>query len=375
MRLTRLGWGVGATGVALLGLGIVLGLPVVAAIGAFMLVLTASSMLIVAEVPQVKLARVAVPAEAERGAPAEVRLHFQSTSTKRPRPLTVIETVDGEQRIASIGPMTPQGTDHVTYAIATSRRGVVTAGPLVVRSFDPFGLVSADRRFTSTCTVSVRPRRYPLRMLPSGRQRDLEGPTRERSEGSASFHQLREYVPGDDLRRIHWRSTARTGALLVKQMVDTTRPELVVVLDNRAAAVGADDFEEAVDIVASVVAAAEADDYPVALVLTDGSSDVDVDGQRIPPIDRLTAVTLGDADSLERLTEVVMARGRSLLVVTGEPSAVDLLSIGKLARGFVPAHLVSVARERDAPLVAAPGTRAIACADAAEFVGLWTAMR
>ena len=82
--------------------------------------------------------------------------------------------------------MTPQGTDHVTYAIPTARRGVVTAGPLVVRSFDPFGLVSADRRFTSTCAVSVRPRRYPLRMLPSGRQRDLEGPTRERSDGSAS---------------------------------------------------------------------------------------------------------------------------------------------------------------------------------------------
>ena len=151
-------------------------------------------------------------------------------------------------------------------------------------------------------------------MLPSGRRRDLEGPTRERSEGTASFHQLREYVPGDDLRRIHWRSTARTGDLLVKQMVDTTRPELVVVLDNRAAAVGADDFEEAVDIVASVVAAAEDDDFPVALVLTDGSSDVDGDGQRIPPIDRLTAVALGDADSLERLAEVLMARGRSLLV-------------------------------------------------------------
>ena len=96
MRLTRLGWGVGATGLVFLVLGIVLGVPVVAAIGAFMLVLTASSMLIVAEVPQVKLARVAVPAEVERGAPAEVRLHFQSTSTKRPRPLTVIETVDGD---------------------------------------------------------------------------------------------------------------------------------------------------------------------------------------------------------------------------------------------------------------------------------------
>ena len=59
------------------------------------------------------------------------------------------------------------------------------------------------------------------------------------------------------------------------------------------------------------------------------------------------------------------------MFVTGEPSAADLLTITKLAHGFAPAYLVSVARERDAPLVAAPrGSRAIACADGRRFVGL-----
>ena len=116
MRLTRLGWGVGATGLVFLVLGIVLGVPVVAAIGAFMLVLRRARCSSWRR-PTVKLARVAVPAEAERGAPAEVRLHFQSTSTSgrarspRSRPST------GEPRAHRQLPAdTPPGTDHVTYA-------------------------------------------------------------------------------------------------------------------------------------------------------------------------------------------------------------------------------------------------------------------
>ena len=304
MRLTALGRTVLVLGVVLLVVGAVVGAVAVVAVAVFLLVLVGFAAAVVAEVPDVSVARVAFPAEVDRGRPAEVRLLFRSMSTRRPRPLTVIEQVDGRGRIATVGPITPQGTDHLAYAVATERRGLVTAGPLVVRRYDPFGLITADRRFTSTCTISVRPRHYPLRMLPSGRRRDLEGPTRERSEGTASFHQLREYQPGDDLRRIHWRSTARTGDLLVKQMVDTTRPELVVVLDNRETTIGGDDFEQAVDIAASVVRAAENEDFPTTLLFADGSTDVDLDGQPIPAVDRLTSVQLGASDSLAQLADV-----------------------------------------------------------------------
>ncbi len=212
-------------------------------------------------------------------------------------------------------------------------------------------------------------------MLPSGRRRDLEGPTRERSEGSASFHQLREYVRGDDMRRIHWRSTARTGDLMVKQMVDTTRPELVVILDNRAATIGEDDFEHAVEIAASILQAAEAEDFPTELLFSDGSDDLDIEGQPIPHLDRLTGVELGELDSLTRLADVLVSRGRSLVFVTGEPSGPDLLTITKLAHGFSPAYLVSVVEERHVPLVAPRGMRAIACSSGPDFVAHWTGLR
>ena len=356
--------------------GALLGLAAVLAVGVVLVLFVVLAASIVAEVPQVSVEREAVPGEVERGGPAEVRLRFSSTSTRRPRPLTVIESVNGEPRIATIGPIPAHGADSLSYAVPTSRRGMMTSGPLVVRRFDLFGLVTADRRFGGTCTVRVRPRRYPLRMLPSGRRRDLEGPTRERSEGSASFHQLREYVPGDDMRRIHWRSTARTGDLLVKQMVDTTRPELVVILDNRAATIGEDDFEHAVEIAASILQAAEADDFPTAAAvrrrLRRPRHRRPADPPPRPPHRRRSSASV---DSLTRLADVLVSRGRSLVFVTGEPSGPDLLTITKLAHGFSPAYLVSVVGERHVPLVAPRGMRAIACADGPDFVAHWTGLR
>ena len=151
-------------------------------------------------------------------------------------------------------------------------------------------------------------------------------------------------------------------------------------LDNREGAIGAADFEHVVDIAASVVRAAENEDFPVLLLFSDGEGvdggwGVDRDGHSIPAADRLTAVQLGTTDSLEQLAEQLRARGRSLVFVTGEPSGADLVTLTTLAHGFAPAYLVSVAGERHAPLVAPRGMRAIACRDGDDFVASWTALR
>jgi uncharacterized protein (DUF58 family) len=375
VRLTALGAGTLAVAAATVVAGVLLGIPAAVAVGVFLVALVACGALIVIEVPNVHVARAAFPTEVQRGDPAEVRLRFRSTSARRARQFSIIETIDDERRVATVGPISPQGNDHLNYAVSTARRGLVVAGPVTVRRFDPFGLVTAERRFSSTCTISVRPRRYPLRMLPTGRHRDLDGPTSERSEGSATFHQLREYVPGDDLRRIHWRSSARVGKLQVKQLVDTTRPELVVILDNRASAIEPGDFEHAVDIAASVVQAALDEDYPTLLLFADETSDPDASGHTIAAVDRLTAVALGRSDSLADLAQAIVARGRSLVFVTGEVSEHDLVTLGKLTRGFSPAYLVSVVAERRSPVVPPRGMQVVACADGAEFAELWGAAR
>ncbi len=68
----------------------------------------------------------------------------------------------------------------------------------------------------------------------------------------SGFVSLREYVPGDDPRLIHWMTTARTGTLMVKEHVELRRPEFTVVLDAADHVATADDFEEAVDVAASI---------------------------------------------------------------------------------------------------------------------------
>ena len=170
-------------------------------------------------------------------------------------------------------------------------------------------------------------------MLPSGRLRDLEGPTREVSKGSASFHQLREYVPGDDMRHIHWRTTARTGTMIVKQLVDTTRPEIVVIVDNRRRAVGADDFEEVVDIAATVLQAAEDDGFPTLLLFADGANEPGSDGLPVPFLDRLTGVTAERRGLAHGAVPGAPCARRSLVYVTGEVGAEDISVIARIAQG------------------------------------------
>lgn len=381
MRLTTLGTGVLASGLVLTTAGVVLGLPACIAAGAVSLALVAIGLVFVAGTPDLTIGRLASPPEVARNSPAEVRLTVASASVLR-RATRLIERVDGEDRFVEVGRLDPGGT-VIAYPVDTSRRGVIVAGPLIARRRDPFGLVVASTRFGGSCAVRIRPRVHHLRMLPSGRQRDLEGPTRERSEGTASFHQIREYEVGDDLRRIHWPTTARAGALMVKQMVDTTRPELVVVLDNRRVAMTGSDFEEAVDIAASMLRAAENEGFPTTLLFTDGRGDSSatpgwspsVDWPTVPHLDRLTEVHQGDRDTLALLGEQIRARGRSLVYVTGEPTGSDLAAVARIAGGFSPAYLVSVAGVRGGPLVPPPGMTAIPCATAAGFVTAWRAGR
>lgn len=374
MRLTGLGSGLLATSAALLvaGFALRLGMLIGLALGFVLLVFLAAT--IVVESPAVSVSRSVSSREVERSAPARVTLGFRALR-RRQSLFSVIETVAGEPRVATMPAIDRGRTLHLTYDLDTSRRGIVTAGPAVLRRSDPFGLVVADRRVSGTASVLVRPRRHHIRMLPTGRQRDLEGPTREVSAGSASFHQLREYVPGDDLRHIHWRTSARTGSLVVKQLVDTTKPEVVVIADNRASAVREEDFEEIVEVAASLLHAADQDGFPSLLLFSDGNSDPGLGRPSLAHLDRLTDVRLSESDSLSSLADALRARGRSLVLVTSEPSASDLTLIARIARGFHPAFLVSVSSHREVPFVAPPGVGGIAVASAAEFAAHWGALR
>jgi uncharacterized protein (DUF58 family) len=105
--------------------------------------------------------------------------------------------------------------------------------------------------------------------------RDLEGlPTTDLSPDDVSFHALREYQPGDDLRHVHWRSTARTGQLMVRQYEETRRSHFVIGLSTLGSDYGtADEFELAISIAGSVGLRALRDSRQV---------DVHVQGRDLP---------------------------------------------------------------------------------------------
>jgi uncharacterized protein (DUF58 family) len=114
----------------------------------------------------------------------------------------------------------------------------------------------------------------PLASLAGGLLRDLEGVTTDAVTASdLAFHALREYVPGDDLRHVHWRSSAKAMAsggdsqLLVRQYLDTRRSHATIVVDDRPEAWGGEDeFELGMSVAASIAVRALMDEFEVSFV-------------------------------------------------------------------------------------------------------------
>ena len=92
------------------------------------------------------------------------------------------------------------------------------------------------RTYGGTATVWVHPRIHLLRAVPAGMARSLDGRIDKVPHGTITFDSLREYVVGDELRRVHWRSSAKVGELMVREQLDTSEPTIVVLLDDRAGA-------------------------------------------------------------------------------------------------------------------------------------------
>ena len=133
-------------------------------------------------------------------------------------------------------------------------RGIITVGPASTVRSDPIGLLRREHAFEDVHEVYVHPRTAIVPSTSAGLIRDLEGnPTRRLVDSDMSFHAIREYAPGDSQRQIHWKSTAKTGQLMVRQYEESRRSRMAVVLAiAEAEYADADEFELAVSCAASV---------------------------------------------------------------------------------------------------------------------------
>lgn len=143
------------------------------------------------------------------------------------------------------------------FGINTQRRGMIAVGPATTVRGDALGLIRRTQTWSQTIDLYIHPYTVPLATSATGLIRDIEGATTHHlSSSDVSFHALRDYVPGDDRRNIHWKTTARTGKLMVRQFEETRRSHMLIILDLDADAWGsAEEFEVGVSTAASLVRA------------------------------------------------------------------------------------------------------------------------
>jgi uncharacterized protein (DUF58 family) len=182
-----------------------------------------------------------------------------------------LEVPVGSRVIERVLPGLPRGgAFDEQFRIPTTRRGVIPVGPARTVRADPIGLIRREIVWSQTVELHVHPRTVAISALSTGFIRDLEGsPTRDLTASDIAFHALREYVPGDDRRFIHWKSSAKTGTFMVRQFEETRRSRLMVLLDLEPGAYADDaEFELAVSAAASVGARAIRDARTVSFVVS-----------------------------------------------------------------------------------------------------------
>lgn len=184
----------------------------------------------------------------------------------------------------------PGAEHHRRVDIPAQRRGVVAVGPVVTVRRDPLELLRREQRWTRVQRIFVHPRTVVPPEPGLGFLRDLEGRASTRLvDSDIAFHAIRDYEPGDLERNVHWKSTAKTGRLMVRQYEETRRSKTAVLLGLRPDEyAGDDEFELAVSAAASVAVRAVMDGREVIVGV---SEEVPEAARRVIQSMRLLATT------------------------------------------------------------------------------------
>ena len=268
------------------------------------------------------------PARVTVGDGAVAALDIRAHRVPLLAPTFVVPTA-GQARGVRPALVTATRPARVELALPTEQRGIVDVGPAVHVRTDLFGAFRRERAATPPLLLHVRPRIVHLPSLSAGMVHDLEGVASDRLTASdLSFHALREYVPGDDPRHVHWKSSARAGSLLVRQFQLTRHSHASVLLDpHRGSYADAREFELAV----SVAVRAAQDGFEVAFACGD---DVTVTGEVSALLDLACRFAWGGSDLQHTCARVSGGMGGSSLVATVTGSPADEASVRRAVSHF-----------------------------------------
>ncbi|MFT4296295.1 MAG: DUF58 domain-containing protein [Micropruina sp.] len=343
IRLTSRGLGLVTVAVALLIAAAATGLRSLAWPGGLLLGLVAAGAVLAwfsARQPQAR--RTLHPDRVAAGTPVRVVLDLERDSIGLGAWSIVEETLPaplgGAPAIA-----VPSGWGRLHsqhhYRLTPTLRGRYRIGPSRWATTDPLGLAGTRRRMAGSSLLTVTPAVHRLGDAIRGAGTGLSGDAAHRRSSvlGADDALIREYRPRDELRRIHWPSTARTGTLMVRREEHAWEPSALILLDNRSAGHSgegaASSFEWAVSAAASIAVHLLDAGYDVELTDADGAAPpAERDTIREALLDRLTDIAPSAATELAGLRADGGVRGQLLIAVIGRLTPADAVALTSLRR-------------------------------------------
>ncbi|HEX6597190.1 MAG TPA: DUF58 domain-containing protein [Acidimicrobiales bacterium] len=346
--LTKRGWGLLSGSMILGAAGRTIGvieLYVLAAGGVGLLLMAILAVLVRGRVALEGRRRL-VPSRVHAGSDSRVELEVTNPGSRTTPVVTLRDTVVAERGAAAaprlarfqLAPLRPEESNRAAYRLGAERRGVFRVGPLEVVVSDPFGLVSVTSEAAATTELTVYPRVevvVPPPLTTGHDPRSGGGHATFLGHGD-EFYGLRAYEVGDDLRQVHWPSTARQDELMIRQHELPWQGRSTVLLDVRSSAHDDASFEQAVSAAASLLTASWKRDSQVRLLTTEGldSNFGSGTGHIEAAMEHLAVVERG-RDRLEPLVGAMRRRATgALVVITTHAGARGMSRLAVASGGF-----------------------------------------
>ncbi len=300
----------------------VLGVGLIAAVG-----VAIATML--ARPPRLAVRRLVDPSTVQAGDAARVDMQIANVGARRSPVLQLWEPVGTTGGATmNLAPLRPRERTVAAYRLPTSNRGIVRVGPLRARRRDVLGLAARTFLVPGSGELLVMPRHVPVRFSLGGSSGRLGDHLRMRAYGQSGseFHSLREYVVGDDLRRISWKASARSNELIVTETALEGVKRCTVVLDTSAhdiaGTTGTDEadaaFERGVSAAASLVTGAVAAGLSARVV----APDIDLRGHDVAPSAlRWLATVQPEPLGIDRLPSLKAGEGMGIVLAVTSASS------------------------------------------------------
>jgi uncharacterized protein (DUF58 family) len=291
------------------------------------------------------------PPRVPAGQPAGVTVRVDNVSRLRTSVLLAEDIVPytlGSRPRFVLDEIEPGGHRELSYQIRSDTRGKFAIGPLRIRVADTFGLVEISRSFSTTNTLVVTPKIFPLprAKAQSSWLGEGDGGMRTISATGEDDAAPRQYRDGDGLRRVHWRSTARYGELMVRREEHQWRNSASVFLDTRRLSHSGSGpsatFEYAVSAAASIGAHLAGEGFRARLITEAG--EIAPRGNFTDTLlDMLSVISPSRDVGFRPGTSALAAAGGQLITVLGRLSPEDAGQLAASRRGNAPAMALLLA--------------------------------